>query len=143
MNCNSNTAPLLEQVTESACNNGCTPKDINVICKKIVIPTGQEVLGIQGENNAAKRYFLIPKINENGDDLSDAQFNIIIKSDINGVATIEIKQTEILENYIKLEWKIDDSITNVSGNLQVQIEAIKDDIIWKTYPATFIIASGL
>lgn len=143
MNCNSNTAPLLEQSTTMSCNNGCTPKDINVICKKIIIPAGQEVLGIQGENNASKRYFLIPKTTENGDDLSNAQFNIVIKSDVNGTATIEIKELQILENYIKLEWKIDDSITNVSGNLQIQIEAIKDDIIWKTYPATFIIASGL
>ena len=72
-----------------------------------------------------------------------SQFNIVIKSDVNGTATIEIKELQILENYIKLEWKIDDSITNVSGNLQIQIEAIKDDIIWKTYPATFIIALGL
>lgn len=143
MNCNSNTAPLLEQVTESSCNNGCALRDINVICKKIIIPTGQETLGIQGENNAAKRYFLVPKINENDDDLSDAQFNIIVKSDINGIATIELNKIQILENYIKLEWKIDDSITNVSGNLQVQIEAIKEDLIWKTYPAVFFIKESL
>lgn len=143
MNCNSNTAPLLEQTTEISCNNGCTPKDINVVCKEIIIPNGQKVLGIEGENNASKRYFLIPKITENEDDLSDAQFNIIIKSDLNGVTTLELKIFEILENYIKLEWVIDDSITNVSGNLQIQIEAIKGELIWKTYPATFIVASGL
>ena len=119
------------------------PKDINIICKRIIIPAGQEILGIQGENNASKRYFLAPKITENGDDLSNAQFNIVIKSDINGTATIEIKEPQILENYIKLEWKIDDSITNVSGNIQIQIEAIKDNFVWKTYPATFVIATGL
>ena len=65
-------------------------------------------------------------------------YDIMFKKD-----NVEQKELQILENYIKLEWKIDNSITNVSGNLQVQIEAIKDDIIWKTYPATFIIASGL
>lgn len=143
MNCNSNTAPLLEQSITMSCNNECTPKDINIICKRIIIPAGQEILGIQGENNASKRYFLAPKITENGDDLSNAQFNIVIKSDINGTATIEIKEPQILENYIKLEWKIDDSITNVSGNIQIQIEAIKDNFVWKTYPATFVIATGL
>lgn len=143
MNCNSNTAPLLEKSTTMSCNNECTPKDINIICKRIIIPAGQEILGIQGENNASKRYFLVPKITENGDDLSNAQFNIVIKNDINGTATIEIKEPQILENYIKLEWKIDDSITNVSGNIQIQIEAIKDNFVWKTYPATFVIATGL
>ena len=143
MNCNSNTAPLLEKSTTMSCNNECTPKDINIICKRIIIPAGQEILGIQGENNASKRYFLVPKITENGDDLSNAQFNIVIKSDINGTATIEIKEPQILENYIKLEWKIDDSITNVSGNIQIQIKAIKDNFVWKTYPATFVIATGL
>ena len=143
MNCNSNTAPLLKQSVTMSCNNGCTPKDINVICKKIIIPAGQEILGIQGENDTSKRYFLIPKITESGDDLSNAQFNIIVKSNTNGVKTVEIKQTEILENYIKLEWKIDNNITNASGELQVQIEATKDNTIWKTYPATFIIASSL
>jgi hypothetical protein len=143
MNCNSNTVPLLKQSVTMSCNNGCTPKDINVICKKIIIPTGQEILGVQGENDISKRYFLIPKITESGDDLSNAQFNIITKSKTNGVESIKIKQTEILENYIKLEWKIDINITNVSGELQVQIEATKDNVIWKTYPATFIIASSL
>lgn len=143
MNCNSNTAPLLEETTVVSCNNGCTPKDINVICKKIVIPYGQETIGLQGENNASTRYFLVPKINENSDDLSDASFNIKIKNNLNEIISVKIENPEILENYIKIRWDIDNIITKDSGKIQVQIEAEKDNYIWKTYPATFIVASSL
>lgn len=143
MNCNSNTAPLLEETTGVSCNNGCTPKDINVICKKIVIPYGQETIGLQGENNASTRYFLIPKINENNDDLSDASFNIKIKNNSNEIISVKIENPEILENYIKIKWDIDSTITKNSGKIQVQIEAEKDNYIWKTYPAVFIVASSL
>lgn len=143
MNCNSNTAPLLEETTVISCNNGCTPKDINVICKKIVIPYGQETIGLQGENNASTRYFLVPKINENSDDLSDASFNIKIKNNSNEIISVEIENPEILENYIKIRWDIDNTITKDSGKIQVQIEAKKDNYIWKTYPATFIVVSSL
>lgn len=143
MNCNSNTAPLLEETTVISCNNGCTPKDINVICKKIVIPYGQETIGLQGENNASTRYFFVPKINENSDDLSDASFNIKIKNNSNEIISVEIENPEILENYIKIRWDIDNTITKDSGKIQVQIEAKKDNYIWKTYPATFIVVSSL
>lgn len=144
MNCNNNTSPLLEERTDLICNNGCTPKDINVICKKIIIPTGQETLGIQGENNSATRYFLIPKTSENGDDLSDKNFSIIIKNS-GGVSTeIEVESPEILENYIKIKFSITEAVTEVSGNLTLQIQAkTNGDYIWKTYPAVFNIANSL
>lgn len=143
MNCNSNTAPLLSESSTVNCNNGCTPKDINIVCKTIVIPNGQQILGIQGENNASKRYFLVPKVNDNGDDLSDKNFSIIIKNSNNISTTINIESLEKLENYIKLELIIDNTITSVSGDLSLQIVAESNDYIWKTYPATFTISSSL
>lgn len=144
MNCNSNTAPLLEQSSENSCSNSCTPKDINVICKKIIIPKGQENLGVQGENNSAVRYFLIPKITENGDDLSTKKFIIIVKNS-NGTSTnINIENAEILENYIKIKLNITEVITAISGNLMVQIQAVGDsNYVWKTYPAVFNIVNSL
>ena len=50
MNCNSNTAPLLEQSTIMSCNNGCTPKDINVICKKIIMEAGIDYVVFRLDN---------------------------------------------------------------------------------------------
>ena len=143
MNCNSNTVPLIDETVQLSCNNGCSPKDINVICKKIIIPTGQETLGIQGENNSAIRYFVVPKINENGDDLSNKNFSFIIVDSDNNRSEIEIENPEISDNYIKLKLMINNELTKNSGNLQIQIQAILDDYVWKTFPATFKIIDSL
>lgn len=143
MNCNSNTIPLIDETAQLSCNNGCSPKDINVICKKIIIPTGQETLGIQGENNSAIRYFVIPKINENGDDLSDKKFSFIIVDSDNNRSEIEVENPEISDNYIKLKLIVNNELTKNSGNLQIQIQAILDDYVWKTFPATFKIIDSL
>jgi len=91
MNCNSNTTPLINEISGVSCNSGCTPKDINVICKTIVIPNGQEILAIQGENNAAVRYFLVPKINENDVDMSDKTFTINIKTNSGSIISKQIE----------------------------------------------------
>lgn len=143
MNCNSNTVPLIDETAQLSCNNGCSPKDINVICKKIIIPTGQETLGIQGENNSAIRYFVVPKINENGDDLSDKNFSFIIVDSDNNRSEIEVETPEISDNYIKLKLIVNNELTKNSGNLQIQIQAILDDYVWKTFPATFKIIDSL
>lgn len=143
MNCNSNTVPLIDETVQLSCNNGCSPKDINIICKKIIIPTGQETLGIQGENNSAIRYFVVPKINENGDDLSDKKFSFIIVDSDNNRSEIEVETPEISDNYIKLKLMVNNELTKNSGNLQIQIQAILDDYVWKTFPATFKIIDSL
>lgn len=143
MNCNSNTMPLIDYNSQSSCNNGCSPKDINVACKTIIIPSGQEILGVKGEDNSATRYFVIPKITENGDDLSDKQFSIITLDDDGNKNIIAVDKPEILENYIKLKLIIDKNITNVEGTLKLQIEAVSENYIWKTLPASFTIANSL
>ncbi len=142
MNCNSNTAPLIDTTTES-CNNGCVPKDINVVCKTIVIPAGQNILGIQGEVNANKRVFLIPKTTDNEDDLSGKSFSIIVKDTSDNVEEIEVQSDETLENYIKLEWLISENVLKTSGNIYVQIKASSENFIWKTYPAKFLVVESL
>lgn len=141
MNCNSNTAPLVNS-TISSCNNGCTPKDINVICKEIIIPSGQEVLGIQGENNAAARYFLVPITNENGDDLSEKKFSFIIIDSENNSFEIEVKDKEILDNYIKLKLIVDQIMTKNAGVIKLLIQATSENYIWKTYSVNFKIAAS-
>ena len=139
MNCNSNTAPLINNMN-SSCNSGCAPKDINIICKEIIIPNGQEVLGIQGENNSATRYFLVPKINENGDDLSDKDFSFIITKKDNSILIINVIDKKILDNYIKLKLIINKDITEETGIIKLSIQATSEDYIWKTYSANFKIA---
>ena len=143
MNCNSNTTPLINEISGVSCNSGCTPKDINVICKTIVIPNGQEVLAIQGENNAAVRYFLVPKINENDVDMSDKTFTINIKTNSGSIISKQIEEPEILENYIKLKLEITEDITKESGIISLQIVAISDNFVCKSYSANFKIASSL
>ena len=141
MNCNSNTAPLVNSII-SSCNNGCAPKDINVICKEIIIPSGQEVLGIQGENNAAVRYFLVPITNENGDDLSEKNFSFIIIDSENNSFEIEVKDKEILDNYIKLKLIVDQTMTKNAGVIKLLIQATSENYIWKTYSVNFKIAAS-
>lgn len=144
MNCNSNTVPLIEGDGNNLnCNNGCVPKDINVICRKIIIPFGQNVLAIQGENNSNTRTFIVPKINESGEDLSTKTFSILTKNSMGVIEVIEITNPEILENYIKIVWNISETNTSQSGTLTVQIQATSTDYVWKTFPAKFVIADSL
>lgn len=145
-NCNSNTVPLStvsSSTSSSSCYNGCTPKNINVICKQIIIPYGQEILGVQGETGSSVRYFLVPKITEDSIDLSTATFYFITKMAGDDVLVTEVEEKEEVTNYIKLKWDITATTTQDSGNIQMQIVAKTDDYTWVTYPATFNIANGL
>lgn len=145
MNCNNNTMPLIEVGSQTTCNNGCTPKDINVVCRKIIIPTGQEILGVQGDTGSISRTFVVPKTTEEGYDLSSKVFRIIVE---NGEGeqweeTIPVENIETLENYIKLKWNLIPKDTQYSGELKVSIKAIKDNFIWQTYIASFEIQPSL
>ncbi len=142
MNCNSNTAPLIDTTIEG-CNNGCIPKDINIVCRTIIIPEGQNILGVQGEINSNKRIFLVPKSTDNGDDLSGKNFAVVVKDALNETHNIEIQGDETLENYIKLEWIIGEDILKSSGKIYVQIVASSENFVWKTYPAEFLVKESL
>lgn len=142
MNCNNNTAPLITSTTQGTCTTSCEIKDIQVVCKKIIIPYGQDIIGIQGENNVSSRTFLVPITSENGIDLSNAQFSILYKLQGAETQEIQLKSTQV-GNYIKLVWDIDYKITETNGNVQVQIKAIGDNFIWKTYSAIFKVAESL
>lgn len=145
MNCNSNTIPLIETETQTACNNGCSPKDINVICRKIAIPTGQNILGVQGDLSSISRIFVVPKITEEGYDLSDKIFHMVIENIENEQweELISAENIEILENYIKLKWNLLPKDTQYSGVLKVSIKASKDNFTWQTYIASFEIQPSL
>lgn len=142
MNCNNNTAPLISTTTTS-CNNGCDLKDIQVVCNQIIIPAGQEILGIQGENNVSTRTFIIPRIIGGDIDLSSADFQILVKIGSSNTVTIDIPEKETLENYIKIKLPVDSSLTETSGNISVQIVATGDGYTWKTYPTQFTIVKSL
>lgn len=142
MNCNNNTTPLITSTTQGTCTTSCEIKDIQVVCKKIIIPYGQDIIGIQGENNVSSRTFLVPITSENGIDLSNAQFSILYKLQGAETQEIQLKSTQV-GNYIKLVWDIDYKITETNGNVQVQIKAIGDNFIWKTYSAIFKVAESL
>lgn len=145
MNCNLNTMPLVDIGSTSTCNTSCEPKEINIVCKSIVIPSGQETLAVQGENTEETRVFLIPKITSGGKDLSDKNFSFVFKNSISEIVSIDIQKEDIekLENYIKINFKITKEITSQSGSLNLQIIAEKDGFVWKTYSATFKIAESL
>ena len=127
MNCNSNTMPLIDTNIQTSCNNGCSPKDINVICKTIIIPTGQEILGVQGDFGSISRTFILPKTTEEGFDLSDKDF-IIVLQNINGEQwneSITAENIEILDNNIKIKcvayskpFKEVEEYTNLKNNLK-------------------------
>ena len=101
-------------------------------------------IGVSVTSSEGNVVEIIPKTSENGDDLSDKNFSIIIKNS-GGVSTeIEVENPEILENYIKIKFSITEAVTEVSGNLTLQIQAkTNGDYIWKTYPAVFNIANSL
>lgn len=141
MNCNSNTMSI-PSVINNVCENRCINNPINVICKQMILPDNQRILAVQNENNAIKKTFLVPKITENGDDLEDKSFSLIIRKADNITVTLEIQNPTILENYIQLDWIVDSSYTDIVGKIYVQISASGDNFVWKTIPDYFnIIAS--
>lgn len=142
MNCNNNTVPLTTGTIQGTCTTSCEIKDIQIVCKKIIIPYGQDIIGIQGENNVSSRTFLVPTTSENGIDLSNAQFSVLYKLQGAETQEIQLESTQI-GNYIKLVWDIDYKITETNGNVQVQIKAVGDNFIWKTYSAIFKVAESL
>ena len=145
MNCNSNTMPLISTDFPKTCNNGCSPKDINIICKKIIIPLGQEILGVQGDFGSISRTFILSKTTEEGFDLSDKDFVIVLQN-INGEQwneSITSENIEILDNNIKIKWNPTKKSTQVAGELKLSIKASKEDFLWQTYIAHFIIQPSL
>lgn len=145
MNCNNNTAPLVGSSAASSCNNGCSPKDINVICRKIIIPYGQGILAIEGDENSSSRTFIIPDTTEEGISLVDKTFSILVenanKQQWRTVVTDEDKIIE--DNYIKIKWDIGKNETAVAGILKVSLEAEGENFKWQTYSGDFSIASSL
>lgn len=145
MGCNSNTVPLINTSTISSCNNGCKPKDINVVCRQIIIPVGQEILGIQGDNNSSFRTFILPDTTEDGIDLKDKVFSIVVENakKQQWKQVISDENIEILDNYIKIKWVIGANETAVSGKLDIIIEVEGDNFKWQTYKKQFFIAQSL
>ncbi len=145
MNCNSNTMPLINTAEQTSCNNGCTPKDINVVCRAIIIPTGQEILGVQGDVGSISRTFVLPKTTEEGYDLSNKTFAIILQNSEGEQwnENIPSENIEETENYIKIKWNLKAKDTQVAGDLKVSIKVSSEDFVWQTYVTSFIIQSSL
>lgn len=143
MNCNNNTAPLIDNISQS-CDNVCIPKPINIVCRQIIIPTGQDILAVQGDINSSFREFFIPVETEQGFDLTDADFVIEVLNAENFYYEVSINNSKTVQgNYIKLKWELNEQDTSVAGNLKVAIKATKPDFKWETYYATFKIQQNL
>lgn len=144
MNCNSNTAALVTSTT-SSCNNGCEPKPINVICRKIIIPSGQEILAVEGDTNSSYREFWLPLETEQGYSLENADFTIVVNNSDNEQHEVEISsENKMIEgNYIKIKWVLSVEDTLVPGNITISIRATNNNFKWETFSAQFVIQSSL
>ena len=146
MSCNNNTVPLVESSSNNInCNNGCSPKDINIVCRQIIIPYGQENIGVQGDNNSTTRTFILPDTTETGIDLKDKSFSILAENSNKQQwkTVVDKNDVEILDNYIKIKWNIGSNETAVSGILKISIEAVGDNFTWQTYSANFNVKQSL
>lgn len=143
MNCNSNTAPLIDSISQD-CENICNPKPINIICRQIIIPTGQDILAVQGDINSSFREFFIPIETEQGFELADANFVIEILNSENFYYEVSVDDNKTVQgNYIKLKWQLSEQDTSVAGDLKVAIKATKSNFKWETYYAIFKIQQNL
>ena len=144
MICNNTNIPTVENII-SGCNNGCEPKDINIVCRKMIIPSGQEILCVQGDNNSTIRNFVIPNSTESGISLVDKVFNIVLENSNKEYIKIKVDKNNIinLDSYIKIKWNILEVATQYSGNLKVAIEAIGENFKWQTYTGIFYINNSV
>lgn len=149
MNCNSNTAPLVNSGESSACNLGCEPRDIQVICRDIVIPSGQSVLAIQGDINSSYRYFLLPKVTAYGDNITGGIISVVVKRADNQTFEHIIENIEEQDNYIKFKWELSKEDTEIPGVLQIMIKVVKKSedeeisFVWQTFSANFTIEKSI
>lgn len=147
MNCNSNTMPLIDTNSNlvSSCGGSCSSRNIRIVCRNIVIPNGQNILGAKDDNNSIKRTFILPTVNESGISLEEKEY-VIITINANNEEyrhVLEEKDVEVLGNSIKLTWEPTIYETAVQGNLQVQIEVLGEDFKWSTYPVNFVVSETL
>lgn len=149
MNCNSNTSPLIKEGQEGSCNLGCEPRDIQVVCRDIVIPSGQSVLAIQGDVNSSYRYFLLPKVTAYGDDITGGIISVVVKRADNQIFEHIIENIEEKDSYIKIKWELGKEDTEVPGILQVMIKVVKKSedeeisFVWQTFSANFTIEKSI
>ena len=144
MNCNSSTAPL-QSTAGAGCNTGCTPKPINIVCRNIIIPIGQEILAVEGDLNSSFREFLIPLETEQGFSLENSTFSILVMNS-NGEqyqVILNSKDITIQGNYIKIRWDLSARDTSVAGDLKISIQATRDGFRWETYSTTFRVEPSL
>lgn len=145
MGCNSNTMPLIDENDSLSCNNGCTPKYINVVCKKIIIPNGQKILGVQGDTDSISRTFIVPNSTEQGSDLTDKIFFIVVQNE-NGEQweeKVPEENIEKSETYVKIKWMLKPKDTQVAGSLLVSLKAELETFVWQTYMGEFLIQKSI
>lgn len=143
MNCNSNTMPLIDTNSNSvsSCSGSCSSRNIRVVCRNIIIPSGQNVLGVKDDMNSIKRTFILPTVNESGISLEEKEY-VIITINANNEEyrhVLEEKDVEVSGNSIKLTWEPTIYEMAVQGNLQVRIEVLGEDFKWSTYPEDFVV----
>lgn len=140
MICNNTNIPTVENII-SGCNNGCEPKDINIVCRKMIILSGQNIIGIQGDINSNIRNFILPIETESGINLKDKNFNILEQNSDGTQWRMPLSEDniDISDTYIKLKWDIGKNETAVSGTLKVAIEATEDNFKWQSYIGEFYV----
>ena len=145
VNCNSNKTQIINSSSSSTCGSPCAKKEIYIKCREIKIPSGQEVLGVKGDNNSVEVKFVLPSVNESDIDLTNKKFYIVSVNSNNQKYKKEVDSDNIniSGNSIVITWKPSIYELGTSGKLNVQIEAVDDEFQWSTYPGTFLIEKSI
>lgn len=146
MNCNSNTIGLKDvgSTTLDTCTQSCTVLPINLVCNNLIIPPSEIILGAQYNKNSNIKKFYLPFQDVNGVSWEDKQFYILTEQD-GETNKIQIlgDNVKINDSFIELIWKVDDTTTANSGDIQVQLEVFGKEYQYYSNKATFRISESI
>lgn len=142
MSCNPSTHSLISDVDENSCSDVCGNINLIIDCKTIFLDDAERILAIKGENNSKVVTFIIPRY-INGKDMSSMNINLNILNSNNVSSVKNLSASNITNTEFDAVWNIDSTITDVAGNLYVELEISNTDFIWKTNKATFVIKDSI
>lgn len=142
MNCNANTTGNVNignsGVSTDSCSQECISKPINLVCNQLIIPPTEIVLSNQFDKNVNTKIFYLPTSDMNGVSWIDKQFYILTEQGgQKNKKQIKGDDLEITDNYIKLTWLIDETVTAIAGDVNMQVEIVGEEYQYYSNMATF------
>lgn len=116
--------------------------------RKIDIPTGEELLGVENDEKTTRKYFRVQKIVGDNFDMSKAKIYVNIKNasgSNDGKDRYAVENQKVSGDNVTFEWDVARKVTAYAGNVDFIVCAVSADGSeeWNTTIATGKVLQGL